>query len=152
MTSTAAERPVTVRPPISERSPDGLLAGLALGLLPAELDLLAVTRWLPAGPPRPAGTPVASAVRPLNRMRRRAVAFPVAGGAPLAVAVFGAINYLPTFLQLAAGKTPVAGTGVDPVAYAAPLIPLLGGLVPVALLATGLLSAVRPLPLRAVGG
>jgi len=227
-------------------------------------------RWLPASRPRPAGTPVASAVRPLNLLRRRAVALPVAGGALLAVAVFGAINYLPTFLQLAAGQTPVhagltmlslvvglglatvaaaqwlrrtgrayglpvigallvalalglcttltpgsplaaimiylfllgagtglawevlvvvvqeaappdqlgsataangfcrevgvlvgtaavggllvqrlAGTGVDPVAYADALIPLLGGLVPVALLAAGLLSTVRPAPLRA---
>jgi hypothetical protein len=49
MTSTAPERPVTVRPPMSERSADGLLAGLALGLLPAELNVLAVMRWLPAG-------------------------------------------------------------------------------------------------------
>jgi MFS family permease len=43
----------------------------------------------------------------------------------------------------------LAGTGVDPVAYADALIPLLGGLVPVALLAAGLLSAVRPVRLRA---
>ena len=38
MTSTAAERRVTVRPPVSERPAYGLLAGLALALLPAELD------------------------------------------------------------------------------------------------------------------
>jgi predicted MFS family arabinose efflux permease len=119
---------------MSERSADGLLAGLALGLLPAELDLLAVMRWLPADPRRPAGTPVASAVRPLNLLRRRAVAFPVAGGALLAVAVFGAINYLPTFLQLAAGK------------------PQLPARTSAALLAAGLLSAVRLVPLRAVAG
>jgi predicted MFS family arabinose efflux permease len=43
----------------------------------------------------------------------------------------------------------LAGTGVDPLGYADALIPLLGGLVPVALLAAGLLSAVRPLPLQA---
>jgi MFS family permease len=234
------------------------------------LALLAVMRWLPGSRPQPAGTRLASAVRPLNLLRRRAVALPVAGGALLAVAVFGAINYLPTFLQLAAGQTPaqagltmlslvaglglatvaaaqwlrrtgrayglpvigallvalalglcttltpssplaaimiylfllgagtglawevlvvvvqeaappdqlgsataangfcrevgvlvgtaavggllvqrLAGTGVDPLGYADALIPLLGGLVPVALLAAGLLSAVRPLPLQA---
>ena len=38
MTSTAAERRVTVRPPVSDRPAYGLLAGLALALLPAELD------------------------------------------------------------------------------------------------------------------
>jgi hypothetical protein len=38
MTSTAAERRVPVHPPMPERPAYGLLAGLALGLLPAELD------------------------------------------------------------------------------------------------------------------
>jgi hypothetical protein len=38
MTSTAAERRVTVRRPTSEQPAYGLLAGLALGLLSAELD------------------------------------------------------------------------------------------------------------------
>jgi hypothetical protein len=48
MTSTAAERRVEVRPPESERPRYGLLAGLALGLLPAELDQSIFATALPA--------------------------------------------------------------------------------------------------------
>ncbi|HEY6688791.1 MAG TPA: hypothetical protein VI094_21590 [Propionibacteriaceae bacterium] len=40
------------------------------------------------------------------------------------------------------------GVGLEPIAYADVLTPLLGGLVPVALLAAGLLAAVRPVRLR----
>jgi MFS family permease len=48
MTSTAAERRVEARPPESERPRYGLLAGLALGLLPAELDQSIFATALPA--------------------------------------------------------------------------------------------------------
>ena len=48
MTCTAAERRVAVRPPGSERPRYGLLAGLALGLLPAELDQSIFATALPA--------------------------------------------------------------------------------------------------------
>jgi predicted MFS family arabinose efflux permease len=65
------------------------------------LALLAVMRWLPASRPLHSGSRVASPLRPLDLLRCRAVGLPVAGGALLAVAVFGAVNYLPTFLQLA---------------------------------------------------
>jgi MFS family permease len=71
------------------------------------LALLAVMRWLPASRPLHSGSRVASPLRPLGLLRCRAVGLPVAGGALLAVAVFGALNYLPTFLQLAAGQSPV---------------------------------------------
>jgi predicted MFS family arabinose efflux permease len=71
------------------------------------LALLAVMRWLPASRPLHSGSWVASPLLPLGLLRRRAVGLPVAGGALLAVAVFGAVNYLPTFLQLAAGQSPV---------------------------------------------
>jgi MFS family permease len=71
------------------------------------LALLAVMRWLPASRPLHSGSRVASRLRPLGLLRCRAVGLPVAGGALLAVAVFGAVNYLPTFLQLAAGQSPV---------------------------------------------
>jgi hypothetical protein len=42
------------------------------------------------------------------------------------------------------------GVGLEPMAYADALTPLLAGLVPVTLLAAGLLAAVRPVQLRAV--
>jgi MFS family permease len=71
------------------------------------LALLAVMRWLPASRPPRSDRPIASPLRPLSLLRRRAVGLPVAGSALLAVAVFGAVNYLPTFLQLAAGQTAV---------------------------------------------
>ena len=48
MTSTAAERRVEVRPHGSERPRYGLLAELALGLLPAELDQSIFATALPA--------------------------------------------------------------------------------------------------------
>jgi MFS family permease len=48
MTSTAAERRVEVCPPASERPRYGLLAGLAPGLLPAELDRSIFATALPA--------------------------------------------------------------------------------------------------------
>jgi hypothetical protein len=48
MTSTAAERRVEVRPPAPERPRYGLLAGLALGLLPAELYQSIFATALPA--------------------------------------------------------------------------------------------------------
>ena len=67
------------------------------------LALLGVMRWLPASRPPCSDSPIASPLRPLSLLRRRAVGLPVAGSALLAVAVFGAVNYLPTFLQLAAG-------------------------------------------------
>ncbi len=71
------------------------------------LALLAVMRWLPASQPPHSNRPIASPLRPLSLLRRHAVGLPVAGSALLAVAVFGAVNYLPTFLQLAAGQTAV---------------------------------------------
>ena len=47
MTSTSAERSTTAPAPVSERPAYGLLAGLALGLLPAELDQSVFATALP---------------------------------------------------------------------------------------------------------
>lgn len=92
------------------------------------LTLLAVMRWLPANRPPRAKARHASLLRQLSLLRCRAIGLPVAGGALLAVAVFGAVNYLPTFLQLAAGQTAadagltmlslVAGLGLATIAAA----------------------------------
>lgn len=101
------------------------LAGL-LALAAAVTLLVLVTAWggtrLPWTSPPLIGLVVAAALAvvvlvriearaadpllPLPLLARRNVALPVGAGLLLAVAAFGTVSYLPTFLQLAAGLTP----------------------------------------------
>ncbi|HEU4908624.1 MAG TPA: MFS transporter [Propionibacteriaceae bacterium] len=152
MTATAAERRVTMRPPMSERPAYGLLAGLALGLLPAELDQSIFATALPT---------VVAELGGLSGLALITTSYVLAGAvAMLLVGPLGdRFGRRPVFVwattaflagSVLGGLAPtLAGVGLDPMAYADALTPLLGGLVPVALLGAGLLAAVRPVRLRA---
>ena len=71
---------------------------LLIGLVGAAAVAVVVLVRIEARAPDP--------VLPLPLLARRNVALPVAAGLLLAVAAFGTVNYLPTFLQLAAGLSP----------------------------------------------
>ena len=105
------------------------------------LTLIALGRGPPAGL-RPRGAPRAEPILPLSLFRNRTFAVTSAIGFIIGLALFGAVTYLPLYLQITKGSSPTS-SGLQ-------LTPLMGGLLVTSIVSGQLISRYgryRPFPI-----